>query len=260
MLKSPFHRAFFALVICLLLLRVGTNYYRKHLSAALMDAIVQDNTSAVAELLKRGADPDLPAPDGTTALVLATRRGAANTVKLLLEKGVQPEEQALIWAAFLGRTAILQMLLDHGARAEPASGQSPLFFATTAGHPEAAKLLLSHGADPNEKDRNGWEGRGFTVLMAAAAGGRVQVIRTLLDAGANVNAGTQCDAETDCIAGYTPLLYAAESGHLEAVQALLAHKAQVNAIAANGDTALKLAIKFKYPRIAAQLKKAGAKE
>jgi ankyrin repeat protein len=61
---------------------------------------------------------------------------------------------------------------------------SPLFEAVVRRElPKVAELLAS-GADPNEEDRPS----GDRPLPAAAAGGQVELVRLLLEAGADVNA------------------------------------------------------------------------
>jgi ankyrin repeat protein len=78
--------------------------------------------------------------------------------------------------------------------------------AAAAGHLDAMKLLIDHGADPN-----GVDGRGHGALVAAAASGQIDAAKLLLDRGARV--------------GYEALLHAAASGQTAAVKLLLDHGA-----------------------------------
>ena len=74
---------------------------------------------------------------------------------------------------------------------------------------------------------------GTTALIVASWGGRLDVVRVLLTAKADVNA-----KRTD---GRTALCMASLDGHLEVVKALVAANADVNARTADGATALTIA-------------------
>lgn len=59
-------------------------------------------------------------------------------------------------------------------------GSTPLLIAVNTNNPEAVKLLLSLGADPNAVDRKGW-----TPLISAADEGNEENVKLLLAAGAD---------------------------------------------------------------------------
>jgi hypothetical protein len=134
-------------------------------------------------LVDHGADPRLVGDGKITALILAAGlhevsywephtaeqdRKALECVKLAIELGADVNsatvtgDTALHAAAYTGSTAIIQYLVDHGARldAEDTYGQTPLVIAERlfasrmvsnvlrpqAVHPEAADLLMKLGA------------------------------------------------------------------------------------------------------------------
>lgn len=113
----------------------------------------------------------------------------------------------------------------------PETGYTPL---TLAAEKEGnlylyiVRVLLGAGADPNLQagEERAWS----TPLMAAAGNGRSEIVTSLLQAGANVNAPTP--------AGFTALILAADNGHLEAVRRLVNAHADVNAKNNYGWTAL----------------------
>ena len=70
------------------------------------------------------------------------------------------------------------------SRAHRQTGETPLLLASLQGEDEIVRLLLEHGADPDQKDSH----EGATALMAASGRGFVGVVQTLLERGANVNA------------------------------------------------------------------------
>ena len=99
---------------------------------------------------------------------------------------------------------------------------------TAAGKGDLArvKTLIDAGSDVNAKRTNG-----ATALIAASLQGHLDVVRALLDAKADVNAKASDD-------GSTALMVASQNGHADAVRALLDAKADVNAKAGSGRTAL----------------------
>lgn len=68
------------------------------------------------------------------------------------------------------------------------------------------------------------------ALFRASSDGRIESVRSLLDAGADVNAREE---ENE-----TPLMYAAVEGHTEVVLLLISRGADVNALSDNKETAL----------------------
>jgi ankyrin repeat protein len=108
-------------------------------------------------------------PAGVPALHQAVKLDRKEIVKLLLDKGTDPDirskakgighydETALLQAAFWGRLEIAEMLIKRGARvnAKAARGVVPLHEAARMGHVDLARLLVKHGADANAKDDDG---------------------------------------------------------------------------------------------------------
>ena len=92
--------------------------------------------------------------------------------------------RALCQAAWLGRTDMIRMLLDHGVKADAnADGDrmSPLFFAAQEGRIDAAKMLIDAGADACFVGD-----KGFSPLMVAAKLGHKEVACLLISKGADV--------------------------------------------------------------------------
>ncbi|MCC6395119.1 MAG: ankyrin repeat domain-containing protein, partial [Bryobacterales bacterium] len=128
---------------------------------------------------------------GATALMYAALYSDAETVRLLLNQGANPNAAdnagatALMWA--IPDEEKVRLLLDHGAKVNvvsKATGRTPLLIA--AGRPGAApvvRLLLEKGADPKARDRNE-----ETALMRAVYSNESGIFRLLLDRGVDVNA------------------------------------------------------------------------
>jgi glucose/arabinose dehydrogenase len=83
------------------------------------------------------------------------------------------------------------------------------------------------------------------TLLAAAAAGNVDLVRTILDRGVSPDTRDQ--------AGNTALMLAAFRGRLEVVRLLLERDADVTAVNADGRTAVSLAREAQYPAIEALL-------
>ena len=125
-------------------------------------------------------------------------------------------------------------------------GHTPLHIAAARGRTNEVKLLLDAGAKVNAVTKDG-----STPLHTAADHGYENVARTLLRAGAKVNALTKD--------GSTPLHRAAGSGFTGVSKVLLDAGAKVNAVTKNGSTPLHHAADTEYTGPVNMLLRAGAK-
>jgi hypothetical protein len=105
-----------------------------------------------------------------------------------------------------------------------------LILATSNGNKEIVQTLLDNGANVNAKNNSG-----MTALMDACASttGMKEIVRALLDKGADVNAKDN--------GGQTALMFASSTGNKEIVRALLDKGADVNAKSNDGNTAMTFA-------------------
>src|SRR5262249_54908987 len=114
--------------------------------------------------------------------------------------------------------------------------------------------------------------RDQTALMWAAAQGHTEVVKVLLEAGADLNARStevkafhegrftagRRDATLDRTPMLTPLLFAVRGGHIATTEALLDAGADVNGTTPNGTPALHLACINAHWELAAILARRGA--
>jgi ankyrin repeat protein len=85
--------------------------------------------------------------------------------------------------------------------------------AARLGYVEIVRLLLEYGADANQETDSSM----YTPLMSAARFGQTEIAKILIDAGANVNAEDDWEESV--------LLRAVESNHPKMVELLLSHGA-----------------------------------
>jgi ankyrin repeat protein len=101
---------------------------------------------------------------------------------------------ALHLAAYFARPGVVRRLVDAGADVEDvaanASEVRPLHSAVAGGSLEVVETLLAAGAEAETRQHGG-----FTPLMGAAAGGWTDMVTRLLDAGADKCARTD-DGQT----------------------------------------------------------------
>ncbi len=171
----------------------------------------------VSRLLEGGADPAAVDVNGHAALHKAVSLGNLAAVRRLLEVPPAGGALALSLAASLGRTAILEALLEAGLDLElRRAHQTPLMAAAVAGQVETLAWLLARGADPEAQDEQGRSG-----LALAIAAGQLETARELLAGGARLEAPDHrgltplmLAAATPAAASTVPLLLAAGADRL----------------------------------------------
>ena len=220
-------------------------------------AIYHSPIELVAALLECGADPNAPADDGFPPLIAALtcaiptpganiRTDVPQLVELLLARGA-----------------------DVGQRG--VNEYTPLHLAAAQGDADMVRMLLAHGADPDEITRiDDYE----TALEVAAVGGRDEVVEVLrprtsrLDWQQAARSGDvavlrrmlRSGHDVDSIDGHglTALMRAAHEGRADAVTLLIAEGATMDHTSKFGLSALMLAVIGGHSRVARALVTAGA--
>jgi ankyrin repeat protein len=222
-------------------------------STPFMYAALYTGAPTLESLLKQGADPNLRNDANATALMWAATD--LEKTRLLASHGADVNARSsdmrtplMIAARRPGNNPVVKLLLERGANpnpnAHPGVESSPLIEAATAGDAASVELLLSRGAEVKEAGEEALEmsvtmrcSKCLALLVAKnlsrqdysialpniAAVGDLDAVRLALDHGANVNA-------VDPL-GRTALMYAAASDllPLDVVKLLIERGADVNA-------------------------------
>jgi len=181
---------------------------------------------------------------------------------------------AVLWAAYFGRSEIAELLADSGAKLN-------FFEAAALGKKAQVESALAQ----NPKWATEVSPDGFTALGLAAFFARVDIVNTLLEAGADPSAASRnrmkvtplhsavanrdmqkatemttllvskgADVNVVQEGGWTPLQQAAAHGYTQLVAYLLDHGADIQAKATDGRTALDLATGSNHQQAAELLK------
>jgi len=201
------------------------------MSNELFVAVTAGDVATVRTLLRE--DPSLASArdgSGLPVVLLALFHQQREVADALLD--AEPELGPLE-AAATGRADRLSALLDadpEALNARTPEGFTPLGLAAFLGGPEVVRVLLERGADANDDADNQF---GVRPVNAAAAAHDHETMRLLLDAGADPNARQQ--------GGFTPLHSAAHTDDVEMARLLLDHGADPTLATDDGRDAARIA-------------------
>jgi uncharacterized protein len=177
--------------------------------SAVLAALYYQQPEIADLLIDRGAPLNLfeAAAAGRIAVVREILDQAPDRVNARAADGFQP----LGLACFFGHTALAEFLLERGAEVSAPSSNllnvQPIHSAAAGQHLEIVRLLLDHGADPNARQADG-----YTPLHSAAQNGQAAMVRLLLE--------HKADRYAENSEGITPVDLARQAGHEEAVALL----------------------------------------
>uniref|UniRef100_A0A673G783 Histone-lysine N-methyltransferase EHMT2-like n=1 Tax=Sinocyclocheilus rhinocerous TaxID=307959 RepID=A0A673G783_9TELE len=238
----------------------------------LYPAAKQGEAQRVLLMLMEGIDPSYQSDSQNRrcALHAAAQRGLLEVCYLLIQAGAKVDAQdktlrtPLLEAIVNNHVEVVKYLIQSGACVYHAEedGSTGLHHAAKLGNLEVLMLLLSTGqVDLNAQDSGGW-----TPIIWAAEHRHIDVIRALLNRGADVtlrdkemnvclhwasfagsaeiaelvlNAG--CPLSSVNLHGDTPLHIAAREGYTDCVTLFLSRGADIDIMNKEGDTPLSLA-------------------
>ena len=154
-------------------------------------ASMKGHNDILVKLIEKGADVDSEGALGRTPLLATAASGRVECLKTLLHHGAQvnstddQNDTALTLAAYFGHMTCVEALLEHETvdiHVRHQSKNQAIHYASMKGHNDILVKLIEKGADV---DSEGALGR--TPLLATAASGRVECLKTLLHHGAQIN-------------------------------------------------------------------------
>ncbi len=216
---------------------------------------------------------------GLTALIFAARQGSIESAKTLIEAGADINQgdadgnTPLLIAILNNHDELSLMLIDKGADVNAANkdGRSPIFAAVDAhdvdwsdrplvketdkvSSLDVIKSLIDHKANLNaqltavsiikkaaQDNADRTLGVGATAFLRAARSGDVEVMKLLLDHGADAKLATKDGVTALSVAagmGYTDSNRGTEAQALEAVKLCVSLGLDVNAATDKGETAM----------------------
>lgn len=237
----------------------------------LYDALNAGDTAKIEELLARGVEINAYVRCGRTLLGRAVQLGHVECIQMILNahKYWHPqgddrlveqrrkcdvnlldyyERTPLHYAAELGKTDVLELLLKSGCRVNSADSENitPLHLAAARGYTDVINKLLQAGSQVNRKTSDR-----ASALHIAASRGFSNVVEVLIQHGAKVNVLDTSDR--------TPLLLAVNRANHDVVQVLIKYGAKVNIEEIHGYTPLAEAVWQKDQSLVRMLLEAGAK-
>lgn len=130
----------------------------------------------------------------STALIVATKRGNLNLVKLLIELGLNVDytdnnlDTALSWAAYNGFVDAMNLLIEAGADVnhQDNKGNTPLIDTIIKNQREAFDILINNpNININNQGENNQSALHYAVILS-----NQYMVTTLLQKGADINAIT----------------------------------------------------------------------
>jgi len=212
----------------------------------LVETIRAGDKAALDTLLR--SEPGLlnyTAPNGSSVLLLAAYYGHGELAEVFRRHGAKPD---VLEASALGDLETVRNLVgrDGGlVNAFAADGFYPLGLAAFFGHRAIVEFLLKNGADVKTAARNAQK---VTALHGAVARRDVEIVKMLLEAGADPNARQE--------RGFAPLHDAAANGNARLVELLLTHGALADAKTDDGKAPADMAAERGHKEVVERLRKA----
>jgi len=181
------HPRIFTLLTCLLM-SVSVTAQTQDQVDRMTKAVQFDDLAEVKKLIAAGVSPNLLVKGGNPLTVYAVREKSKQILDYLIGlKGVDIDhpnlsgETVLMMVSLYGMLPEVKVLVDKRGAEINKSGWTPLHYACTEGHLAVADYLLSKGGKVDALSESD-----TTPLMMAVRSGNIQLVRLLLDRGADL--------------------------------------------------------------------------
>jgi hypothetical protein len=158
----------------------------------IFEAIGENDIKRIEELLNEGVDVNIKQEENVlTPLIIASRDSTKDVIEFLLKRGADVNMKAkggytaLMTASRTRSKDIIELLLNYGSdvNTRDVSQWTPLILATVYNsNPDIINLLLDRGADINAKTNNGVNA---LIAVIKTRPEDIDIIRLLLEHGAN---------------------------------------------------------------------------
>jgi uncharacterized protein len=209
-------------------------------TSELIEAVKKGDVDAARAVLTRNPGAAMRrSHTEESALQEACYRQNAEMIALVAARVPEPDIFEAIVLGNEKRAIELADLDEEIVRSRSYDGWTPLHLAAFFGRVEVGRALLRRNADVGAPSTNYMAN---TALHAAIAGaGNMQIIRALLDAGADANARGA--------SGYTPFHLAASRGNRELIDLLMQRGADPALKLDDGKSAADVAREHKHPEV-----------
>ena len=147
-----------------------------------------NDVSTVKKLISAGVNPNILDPKGELMLNLAIKDKSNDVISFLLNNQSTDVdisnkfgETPLMIASIEGNLPLVKTLVQDKKAQLDHIGWTPLHYASSRGHLEVAQFLLANGAIVDSMSPGN-----TTPLMMAVQSGNEQLVKLLLDKGANI--------------------------------------------------------------------------
>ncbi len=183
-----------------------------------LELVPKNDVQGMTKALENGVDVNITDNNKNSLLLIATRNGHTEMVKLLLKYGADVNQQsdnldsAFLYAGASGQTELVKLYLDNGARFDIFNryNGTALIPACERGHVETVRLLANTKNFPiDHVNRLGWTALMEAIVLGNGSKKYQEIVKILKDAGSRLNI-----PDND---GVTPLQHAKNRGFKEIV-------------------------------------------